>query len=196
MWWQQSGCSAKLITMGGDGDRAGGTRRGSSGDINGSSSKKRRREQRQEQHGDVGGGDNGSSDTKRAKATVGQQTSHIRNKLVRAELYAKLKHKKKKDKKTERKKRDAEAAKAESLGLQAPPRQAQKVRYLVWQSMCFAPSQRTTRVSCCLQWLIRFQVSATLCSGGVCLCSSQLCSAMPLRLAHLTLCRADTGKHT
>jgi hypothetical protein len=29
------------------------------------------------------------------KATLGQQTSHIKNKLVRAELYAKLKHKQK-----------------------------------------------------------------------------------------------------
>ncbi len=28
-------------------------------------------------------------------ATIGQQTSHIRNKQVRSELYAKLKHKKK-----------------------------------------------------------------------------------------------------
>jgi hypothetical protein len=30
-----------------------------------------------------------------SKATLGQQTSHIKNKLVRAELYAKLKHKQK-----------------------------------------------------------------------------------------------------
>jgi hypothetical protein len=29
-----------------------------------------------------------------AGATIGQQTSHIRNKLVRSETYAKLKHKK------------------------------------------------------------------------------------------------------
>jgi hypothetical protein len=31
----------------------------------------------------------------RGPATIGQQTSHIKNKLVRAELYAKLKHKQK-----------------------------------------------------------------------------------------------------
>lgn len=30
-----------------------------------------------------------------AAATIGQQTSHIKNKLVRSETYAKLKHKKK-----------------------------------------------------------------------------------------------------
>lgn len=36
-----------------------------------------------------GGGADGSG------ATIGQQTSHIRNKLVRSETYAKLKHKQK-----------------------------------------------------------------------------------------------------
>ncbi|KAF6265572.1 anticodon-binding protein [Scenedesmus sp. NREL 46B-D3] len=61
-----------------------------------------------------------------SKATVGQQTSHIKNKLVRAELYAKLKHKQKKQKKVERKKRDAEAARAEELGLEPPPKKQQK----------------------------------------------------------------------
>eukprot|EP00882_Tetradesmus_deserticola_P023221 GHRQ01025266.1.p1 GENE.GHRQ01025266.1~~GHRQ01025266.1.p1 ORF type:complete len:255 (+),score=124.50 GHRQ01025266.1:23-766(+) len=61
-----------------------------------------------------------------SNATLGQQTSHIKNKLVRAELYAKLKHKQKKQKKVERKRRDAEAARAEELGLEPPPKKQQK----------------------------------------------------------------------
>eukprot|EP00775_Hariotina_reticulata_P008898 gene8898-9075_t len=58
--------------------------------------------------------------------TLGQQTSHIKNKLVRAELYDKLKHKQKKQKKAARNKRAAEEARAEELGLQPPPRKQQK----------------------------------------------------------------------
>eukprot|EP00879_Flechtneria_rotunda_P032292 GHRR01035473.1.p1 GENE.GHRR01035473.1~~GHRR01035473.1.p1 ORF type:complete len:215 (+),score=76.96 GHRR01035473.1:367-1011(+) len=59
-------------------------------------------------------------------ATLGQQTSHVKNKLVRAELYGKLKHKQKKQKRAERKKRQAEAARAEELGLEPPPKKQQK----------------------------------------------------------------------
>ncbi|KAI8466209.1 MAG: anticodon-binding protein [Monoraphidium minutum] len=58
--------------------------------------------------------------------TLGQQTSYIKNKLVRSEKYAKLKHKLKKAKKAERKKRQEEEAKAEDLGLEAPPRKQQR----------------------------------------------------------------------
>jgi hypothetical protein len=56
-----------------------------------SSGKKRPRED-----GSVRGDAAGAAppaDGSRGGATVGQQTSHIKNKLVRAEAYAKLKHK-------------------------------------------------------------------------------------------------------
>lgn len=59
-------------------------------------------------------------------ATVGQQTSYIKNKLVRAEAYAKAKHKAKKAKKAERLKRRKEDEKATQLGLEPPPRKQQK----------------------------------------------------------------------
>jgi hypothetical protein len=40
------------------------------------------------------GDDNDAAPAPATGATIGQQTSHIRNKLVRSETYAKLKHKK------------------------------------------------------------------------------------------------------
>jgi len=59
--------------------------------------------------------------------SVGQQTSHIGNKMVRSERYQKLKHEKKKQKKIVRKKKQRELAKAEELGLPAPAKQVPKV---------------------------------------------------------------------
>lgn len=61
-------------------------------------------------------------------ATVGQQTSGIKNKLVRSSKYHKLKHEKSKKKRIERKKRKQEYAKAEELGLEPPVKQVPKVR--------------------------------------------------------------------
>lgn len=83
-------------------------------------------------------------------ASIGQLTSHIANKQRRSEEYGKLKHKKEvrtavsteglfrlnclqhspamqKAKRAERTKRQAAAAKAEELGLEAPPRKITKV---------------------------------------------------------------------
>jgi hypothetical protein len=40
-------------------------------------------------------GDDAGPPVPAAGATIGQQTSHIKNKLVRSETYAKLKHKQK-----------------------------------------------------------------------------------------------------
>jgi ribosome production factor 1 len=59
-------------------------------------------------------------------ATIGQLTSHIRNKQVRSELYAKLKKKKNKAKKQERQQRDQAEARAAELGLAAPVRKQQR----------------------------------------------------------------------
>jgi hypothetical protein len=52
---------------------------------------KRQREDRKPADGSASERQPGSG----GKATIGQQTSHIKNKLVRAELYGKLKHKQK-----------------------------------------------------------------------------------------------------
>jgi ribosome production factor 1 len=59
--------------------------------------------------------------------TVGQQTSEIKNKLVRSSKYHKLKHEKSKQKRIQRKKRRQEIAKAEELGLEPPAKQVPKV---------------------------------------------------------------------
>ncbi|KAK9812650.1 hypothetical protein WJX72_001266 [[Myrmecia] bisecta] len=70
--------------------------------------------------------DEGPPPVPAGKATLGQLTSHISNKMVRSETYAKLKHKQKKQKKAERQKRQKEAAKAEQLGLEPPPKKIPK----------------------------------------------------------------------
>ncbi|GLC42365.1 Ribosome production factor 1 [Pleodorina starrii] len=57
--------------------------------------------------------------------TIGQQTSGIRNKQKRSELYHKLKHQKEKSKAKERRKRQKEVARAEELGLEPPPKPVQ-----------------------------------------------------------------------
>jgi hypothetical protein len=64
----------------------------------------------------------------RGEASIGQQTSGIKNKQRRNELYGKLKHKAKVDKKKARVKRQAEVAKALELGLVPPPRPVPKAR--------------------------------------------------------------------
>ncbi|GFR41601.1 hypothetical protein Agub_g2325 [Astrephomene gubernaculifera] len=75
------------------------------------------------------GGDGGDGDAGAKKAggggTIGQQTSGIRNKQKRSELYHKLKHQKEKTKAKERRKRQKEAAKAEEMGLEPPPKPVQ-----------------------------------------------------------------------
>ena len=92
-------------------------------------------------------------------ASIGQLTSHIANKQRRSEEYGKLKHKKEvrmtvstknvtvclqlspglqKAKRAERKKRQAAAAKAEELGLEAPPRKITKVPRCSWPTVCRA----------------------------------------------------------
>ncbi|GAX73016.1 hypothetical protein CEUSTIGMA_g468.t1 [Chlamydomonas eustigma] len=58
--------------------------------------------------------------------SIGQQTSIIKNKQSRGELYAKLKHKQKKTKKAERKKRQKESEQAEKEGLEPPPKRIPK----------------------------------------------------------------------
>ncbi|KAG2500317.1 hypothetical protein HYH03_001893 [Edaphochlamys debaryana] len=62
---------------------------------------------------------------KRKGGTIGQQTSFIKNKLKRSELYQKLKHQKEKTKAKERRKKQKEAAKAEEMGLEPPPKPVQ-----------------------------------------------------------------------
>lgn len=59
--------------------------------------------------------------------TIGQQTSHIKNKLVRSERYQRLKHEENKKKKADRIKKRKEEAKAEELGLPPPPKAIPKV---------------------------------------------------------------------
>ncbi|GIL60265.1 hypothetical protein Vafri_14895 [Volvox africanus] len=57
--------------------------------------------------------------------SIGQQTSGIRNKQKRSELYNKLKHQKEKTKTKERRKRQKETARAEELGLEPAPKPVQ-----------------------------------------------------------------------
>ena len=57
---------------------------------------------------------------------MGQQTSYIKNKQVRAARYQELKHKLKKKKAADRRRRQKEEAKAEELGIAPPPRQTPK----------------------------------------------------------------------
>lgn len=61
-------------------------------------------------------------------ATIGQQTSHIKNKQVRSKQYNQLRHEKNKKKKQERKKRQKEESKAIEQGIEPPPKKIPKVR--------------------------------------------------------------------
>jgi ribosome production factor 1 len=107
----------------------------------GSSKKKRPRDSGGDGDGDDGGGGGGrrssappakkklptpASGGNPSAPTIGQLTSHIRNKQVRAELYGKLKRKKNKAKKQERQRRDQAEAKAAELGLAPPARKQQR----------------------------------------------------------------------
>lgn len=58
--------------------------------------------------------------------TVGQQTAHIKNKLVRSKQYNELRHQKNKKKKVERKKRQRDETKAIEQGLEPPPKRLPK----------------------------------------------------------------------
>lgn len=62
----------------------------------------------------------------RMESTVGQRTSHIKNKIKRSELYAKLLHEKKREKRKQRKKAAAEISKALELGQEPPTKQQPK----------------------------------------------------------------------
>lgn len=64
--------------------------------------------------------------TSGAPPTIGQQTAGIKNKIVRSEKYAKLRHEKNKLKKKERAKREKEMARAEELGIEPPPKPVPK----------------------------------------------------------------------
>jgi ribosome production factor 1 len=59
-------------------------------------------------------------------STIGQKTSFIKNKIVRSEKYAKLRHEKTKLKRKERAKRQKEIEKAEGLGEEPPPKPVPK----------------------------------------------------------------------
>ena len=59
-------------------------------------------------------------------ATIGQKTSFIKNKIVRSEKYATLRHEKTKLKRKERAKRQKEIEKAEGLGEEPPPKPVPK----------------------------------------------------------------------
>jgi len=61
-------------------------------------------------------------------ATIGQKTSHIRNKQVRSKQYNQLRHEKNKKKKQERQKRQKEDSKAIEQGTEPPPKKIPKVR--------------------------------------------------------------------
>ena len=63
--------------------------------------------------------DDGGPSANDGEPTIGQQTSHIANKIVRSEKYAKLRHEKNKLKKRERQKRQKEIERAEELGIAA-----------------------------------------------------------------------------
>lgn len=71
--------------------------------------------------------DDGPGPSGNQAPTVGQQTSHIKNKQVRGAKYAKLKHEKNKLKKKERALREKEVARAEELGIEPPPKPVPKV---------------------------------------------------------------------
>mmetsp|Transcript_30171 Transcript_30171/g.55130 ORF Transcript_30171/g.55130 Transcript_30171/m.55130 type:complete len:365 (-) Transcript_30171:263-1357(-) len=77
---------------------------------------------RKREDGDDGGKEDKPERGKKTPATIGQLTSNIKNKLVRSELYAKLKHKQEKEKKRARKKRQKEYAQAIDQGLEPPPK--------------------------------------------------------------------------
>ncbi|CAG9462200.1 unnamed protein product [Pedinophyceae sp. YPF-701] len=59
-------------------------------------------------------------------ASIGERTRHIKNKIVRGQLYGKLRKKKDEAKKAERKKRQKEREKALELGIEPPPRPVQR----------------------------------------------------------------------
>ncbi|KAF5836597.1 anticodon-binding protein [Dunaliella salina] len=83
------------------------------------------KQEKRKRSGDDSDGEDGPS-TSGKEATVGMRTSHIKNKLVRSEMYAKLRSKDKKKKKAERTKRQKEDEKAMKSGLEPPPRKQQK----------------------------------------------------------------------
>jgi hypothetical protein len=62
-----------------------------------------------------------------SEPSIGQQTSYIKNKEARSELYSKLKHKQQKKKRMERKKRQQAHDQAVKEGLEPPPKQIPKV---------------------------------------------------------------------
>ena len=75
----------------------------------------------------MGGDGEGSGAVPEGKPTIGMQTAHIRNKIVRSQKYNKLRHEQKKAKKKERLKKAQQIAKAEELGLEPPPKAVPKV---------------------------------------------------------------------
>ena len=72
--------------------------------------------------------DEDDAPVKSGPATVGQQTAHIGNKIVRSQKYQKLKREAERKKKAERSKRQKEYAKAKELGIAPPPKKVPKVR--------------------------------------------------------------------
>jgi ribosome production factor 1 len=75
-----------------------------------------------------------------AAPTIGQQTAHIRNKIVRGTKYAKLKHEKNKSKKKERARKQKEIERAEALGIEPPPKPVPKVCERGFAGCCCACS--------------------------------------------------------
>ena len=70
--------------------------------------------------GDGDGDGTGAGAAPVPKATVGQRTSHIKNKMVRSQQYHKLKHEQTKEKKKLRAKKQKEVQKLVALGLPVP----------------------------------------------------------------------------
>ena len=81
----------------------------------------------EERPGDEGPGQTSDSGMpSHANQSIGERTSHIRNKMVRSQQYHKLKHEKKKEKKLLKRKREKEIARAEQLGLPVPEKETPK----------------------------------------------------------------------
>eukprot|EP00798_Chlamydomonas_sp_ICE-L_P012221 gene12221-15352_t len=90
----------------------------------GKDKKEKRGKRKRDDDDDDDGGDAPSSS--QGGPTIGMLTSGIKNKLVRSELYAKLKHTQAKKKGSDRRKRQKEELKMEKEGLEPPPKRIPK----------------------------------------------------------------------
>ena len=86
---------------------------------------------------------------------IGMQTSGIKNKIVRSEKYAKLRHEKNKVAKKERAKKEKELERAEALGIEPPPKPVPKASQQC-HCCCFRTGRGGLIVGCntaCICWV-------------------------------------------